>query len=101
MIPLAQQVSARLGGAPSGGCGPEFALHPNAKPGDWLCPGCGDLQFARNFTCRRCSTPKPSGAGSLGPPQAAALPGGGPMSALLPPSPLPPGAMGNAGFGLL
>jgi len=27
--------------------------------GDWLCPGCGDQQFARNAQCRRCGTPKP------------------------------------------
>lgn len=31
--------------------------------GDWFCPKCGDLQFARNSSCRKCSTPKPSGAG--------------------------------------
>merc|ERR1712216_975244 len=24
------------------------------KPGDWTCPNCGDLQFARNQQCRRC-----------------------------------------------
>jgi len=24
------------------------------RPGDWECPGCGDLQFARNAHCRRC-----------------------------------------------
>lgn len=27
--------------------------------GDWLCPSCGDLQFARNTQCRRCATPYP------------------------------------------
>merc|ERR1712012_308016 len=26
--------------------------------GDWTCPACGDLQFARNNVCRKCSTPK-------------------------------------------
>merc|ERR1711865_961958 len=30
------------------------------KEGDWLCPGCGDHQFARNDECRKCSTSKPS-----------------------------------------
>merc|ERR1712166_349551 len=25
-----------------------------AQPGDWYCPGCNDLQFARKLTCRRC-----------------------------------------------
>merc|ERR1719343_1285357 len=31
----------------------------NAKPGDWICPGCLDLQFARNANCRKCGTPNP------------------------------------------
>jgi len=30
-----------------------------AKPGDWMCPCCGDHQFARNQHCRRCNTPNP------------------------------------------
>lgn len=25
-----------------------------AKPGDWICPMCKDLQFARNTSCRTC-----------------------------------------------
>lgn len=28
------------------------------RPGDWNCPNCGDLVFARNPACRRCGTPK-------------------------------------------
>merc|ERR1712185_7026 len=31
-----------------------------AKPGDWICPGCLDLQFARNAQCRKCNTPNPN-----------------------------------------
>merc|ERR1719343_746705 len=31
----------------------------SAKPGDWICPGCLDLQFARNAQCRKCNTPNP------------------------------------------
>merc|ERR1712176_263349 len=31
----------------------------DAKPGDWCCPGCFDIQFARNNECRKCRTPKP------------------------------------------
>jgi predicted RNA-binding Zn-ribbon protein involved in translation (DUF1610 family) len=27
--------------------------------GDWVCPSCGDLQFARNKVCRKCQTPNP------------------------------------------
>jgi len=33
---------------------------------DWNCPGCGDLQFARNSSCRQCGTPKPAGMGMPG-----------------------------------
>lgn len=29
--------------------------------GDWACPGCGDHQFAKNASCRRCGTSKPVG----------------------------------------
>lgn len=36
---------------------------PGSKPGDWICPGCNDLQFARNPVCRQCRTPRPAGAG--------------------------------------
>merc|ERR550514_1706116 len=38
---------------------------PNQQmmPGDWTCPKCSDLVFARNNACRRCATPKPEGAG--------------------------------------
>eukprot|EP00930_Biecheleria_cincta_P056179 TRINITY_DN4234_c0_g1_i1.p1 TRINITY_DN4234_c0_g1~~TRINITY_DN4234_c0_g1_i1.p1 ORF type:complete len:733 (-),score=108.29 TRINITY_DN4234_c0_g1_i1:29-2197(-) len=28
--------------------------------GDWVCPECGDQNFARNDTCRRCGVPKPN-----------------------------------------
>eukprot|EP00930_Biecheleria_cincta_P022185 TRINITY_DN1623_c0_g1_i1.p1 TRINITY_DN1623_c0_g1~~TRINITY_DN1623_c0_g1_i1.p1 ORF type:complete len:865 (-),score=163.25 TRINITY_DN1623_c0_g1_i1:176-2740(-) len=27
---------------------------PQMKPGDWKCPKCGDLNFARNQACRKC-----------------------------------------------
>jgi len=29
-------------------------------PGDWLCPVCGDVQFGRNASCRRCGIAKPT-----------------------------------------
>lgn len=35
---------------------------PKQKVGDWPCPACGDLQFARNTHCRRCGAEKPPGA---------------------------------------
>jgi len=34
---------------------------PPERPGDWNCPNCGDLQFARNATCRQCGAPRPDG----------------------------------------
>mmetsp|Transcript_25610 Transcript_25610/g.76381 ORF Transcript_25610/g.76381 Transcript_25610/m.76381 type:complete len:251 (+) Transcript_25610:99-851(+) len=33
-------------------------------PGDWNCPKCKDLQFARNKQCRMCGCPKPEGGTS-------------------------------------
>jgi len=42
-------------------------------PGDWTCPNCQDLVFARNNACRRCSTPKP-GAACMGTPSVASQP---------------------------
>lgn len=59
---------AGMGGKAMGGEGiamnPFFAMTQawgasNEKPGDWMCPSCGDLQFARNAECRKCATPKP------------------------------------------
>mmetsp|Transcript_14625 Transcript_14625/g.25686 ORF Transcript_14625/g.25686 Transcript_14625/m.25686 type:complete len:146 (-) Transcript_14625:68-505(-) len=29
-------------------------------PGDWICESCGDHQFARNTTCRKCGAGKPA-----------------------------------------
>mmetsp|Transcript_48473 Transcript_48473/g.127996 ORF Transcript_48473/g.127996 Transcript_48473/m.127996 type:complete len:220 (-) Transcript_48473:188-847(-) len=31
------------------------------RPGDWICGGCGDLQFRRNHQCRRCGRPNTGG----------------------------------------
>lgn len=36
------------------------------RPGDWTCPSCKDLQFAKNTHCRKCGTPNPE-KGSLVP----------------------------------
>jgi len=51
------------GGGCGGGMSPAIM---NGKPGDWLCPSCGDHQFARNTVCRRCSAPRPDNAGMGG-----------------------------------
>eukprot|EP00746_Dinoflagellata_sp_MGD_P036367 gnl/MRDRNA2_/MRDRNA2_187237_c0_seq1.p1 gnl/MRDRNA2_/MRDRNA2_187237_c0~~gnl/MRDRNA2_/MRDRNA2_187237_c0_seq1.p1 ORF type:complete len:182 (+),score=32.47 gnl/MRDRNA2_/MRDRNA2_187237_c0_seq1:143-688(+) len=41
---------------------PENYIH---RPGDWCCPGCMSVQFARNIHCRNCgpSFPKPAYVG--------------------------------------
>mmetsp|Transcript_51045 Transcript_51045/g.148173 ORF Transcript_51045/g.148173 Transcript_51045/m.148173 type:complete len:486 (+) Transcript_51045:117-1574(+) len=64
-------------GAPGGkgaGCG-----NPTPRTGDWFCPNCHDLQFARNLQCKRCGTPNPgnmSGCGVVAaPPTQAMMPG--------------------------
>eukprot|EP00930_Biecheleria_cincta_P055314 TRINITY_DN41643_c0_g1_i1.p1 TRINITY_DN41643_c0_g1~~TRINITY_DN41643_c0_g1_i1.p1 ORF type:complete len:665 (-),score=94.26 TRINITY_DN41643_c0_g1_i1:83-2077(-) len=43
------------------------AMAPPAegKPGDWICSECGDHQFARNQTCRRCGAGAPSKLGRV------------------------------------
>lgn len=38
---------------------------PAKRPGDWDCPGCGDRQFARNGSCRKCGEPRPIGGPPL------------------------------------
>mmetsp|Transcript_76271 Transcript_76271/g.93662 ORF Transcript_76271/g.93662 Transcript_76271/m.93662 type:complete len:355 (-) Transcript_76271:197-1261(-) len=30
------------------------------RPGDWMCPICGDHVFARNSQCRKCGQPRPA-----------------------------------------
>lgn len=52
-------------GADGRGFSPGRPLPANsqkAMPGDWVCPKCRDLQFARNRTCRMCGTEKPATA---------------------------------------
>lgn len=35
------------------------------KPGDWFCPACNDLQFAKNTKCRKCGEANPDPEGSM------------------------------------
>lgn len=42
---------------------PSMACHPLERDGDWMCPFCGDLQFARNAKCRMCGNDRPTGLG--------------------------------------
>jgi len=54
--------------APMGGLAmAPMAMPGGMKPGDWSCPACGDHQFARNETCRRCGGPKPAGGAQVSP----------------------------------
>eukprot|EP00927_Polykrikos_kofoidii_P036391 TRINITY_DN3072_c0_g1_i1.p1 TRINITY_DN3072_c0_g1~~TRINITY_DN3072_c0_g1_i1.p1 ORF type:complete len:869 (+),score=121.65 TRINITY_DN3072_c0_g1_i1:81-2609(+) len=61
------------GGGGSGGRAESCATVPGTnlpmKEGDWLCPACGDLQFARNQSCRRCAAPNPALAPPPAPPR--------------------------------
>eukprot|EP00747_Dinoflagellata_sp_TGD_P211504 gnl/TRDRNA2_/TRDRNA2_84748_c0_seq1.p1 gnl/TRDRNA2_/TRDRNA2_84748_c0~~gnl/TRDRNA2_/TRDRNA2_84748_c0_seq1.p1 ORF type:complete len:631 (+),score=77.73 gnl/TRDRNA2_/TRDRNA2_84748_c0_seq1:58-1950(+) len=41
----------------SGRHGSQHSL-TEARPGDWLCERCGDLQFAKNVECRKCGEPR-------------------------------------------
>eukprot|EP00403_Amphidinium_massartii_P012836 CAMPEP_0178425040 /NCGR_PEP_ID=MMETSP0689_2-20121128/28519_1 /TAXON_ID=160604 /ORGANISM="Amphidinium massartii, Strain CS-259" /LENGTH=457 /DNA_ID=CAMNT_0020046693 /DNA_START=92 /DNA_END=1466 /DNA_ORIENTATION=+ len=51
-------------GLPFAACGK--GKGKGAMPGDWICPSCQDLQFARNTHCRQCGTEKPEGAEAIG-----------------------------------
>merc|ERR1719183_1438632 len=35
------------------------SVKQGVKSGDWICPSCGDHQYARNDECRKCGEPKP------------------------------------------
>lgn len=73
------------GGMP-GGLGPP-GMPADFKNGDWICPNCGDHQFASRTQCRKCGTPKPEGGPFDNPP--------------FPPAPWPPAGnpMGMENYG--
>jgi hypothetical protein len=48
------------GGYGGGYRGPPRRGPMEMRPGDWACSGCGEHNFARRDTCRRCNAPKPS-----------------------------------------
>jgi len=52
----AQMSPMYAGRADGGGQGISSAMAPE----DWMCPNCGDHQFARNLACRKCGAPKPT-----------------------------------------
>jgi len=39
--------------------------NPEPQSGDWHCPNCNDLQFARNVRCRSCDEPRPDNAAEV------------------------------------
>ena len=54
---MANQEKARPGAAAAAGTRPFpwcFGVPTVETAGDWTCPQCNDLQFARNAVCRRC-----------------------------------------------
>ncbi|CAK0888616.1 unnamed protein product, partial [Prorocentrum cordatum] len=53
---LRNQSASRPVGEPAGAAPGGFQ-----KPGDWVCPNCGDIVFGRNPSCRKCGNPKPEG----------------------------------------
>merc|ERR1719502_2088397 len=59
MATIASQ-SMGADGGPTNDLGAISLMSKTAKPGDWICPGCLDLQFARNAACRKCNTPNPN-----------------------------------------
>jgi len=75
---FARNVQCRRCGAPSPNLDSAFSagvphisssgashMAAHGKPGDWLCPSCGDHQFAKNQACRRCGTPNPNPQGNM------------------------------------
>lgn len=41
----------------------------DGKDGDWNCPKCDDLVFAKNSQCRKCGADRPGGGGGANPPE--------------------------------
>uniref|UniRef100_A0A7S4RWM7 RanBP2-type domain-containing protein n=1 Tax=Alexandrium monilatum TaxID=311494 RepID=A0A7S4RWM7_9DINO len=62
-----------------GAVGGKGAGGPTPRTGDWFCPNCNDLQFARNQSCKRCGTANPGSRDGTGvvsaPPTQAMMPG--------------------------
>ena len=48
----------RAGGTDPRGA-PRAGILFDWRPGDWDCPACNDIQFARNTECRMCGEPRP------------------------------------------
>ncbi|KAK3247791.1 hypothetical protein CYMTET_42724 [Cymbomonas tetramitiformis] len=63
--PAALEASPGVTGAPTRTAPSGNGNNLGMRAGDWLCPGCNDLQFARNIKCRRCGESRPTDAGDL------------------------------------
>ncbi|CAK0807904.1 unnamed protein product [Prorocentrum cordatum] len=64
-MPVVQENQEAAPGGFVGGEGWQATADGNdwLPPGDWLCPSCGDHQFARNIPCRKCGAARPLGGG--------------------------------------
>jgi len=53
-------------GSGKGGSGGNGTGSGRSKPGDWICPKCGDVVFSKRDTCNNCGEAKSSGAKRIG-----------------------------------
>lgn len=70
----ATQVREAMNGQQPMGCDQPITISYSTSGGgkgggkgeDWYCPACGDLQFAKNFSCRLCGAAKADGGAGCG-----------------------------------
>merc|ERR1712032_1781281 len=61
----------QMGGGGGGVAATKSFAQPgfSMKPGDWQCPACGNMNFAKRAECNRCGKPRPAeGPGSISEP---------------------------------
>merc|ERR1719453_1682996 len=63
---MMQNMMMMMGMMNQQGMGMKGGAKDGMQPGDWLCPACGDHQFARNTQCRKCGAAKPADGGGGG-----------------------------------
>lgn len=61
---LRSKAEVRLSASPSAGCGGGKAGSKGKAPvpgenGNWVCPGCGNINYPMRDACNRCQAPKP------------------------------------------
>eukprot|EP00929_Paragymnodinium_shiwhaense_P018746 TRINITY_DN12_c0_g1_i1.p1 TRINITY_DN12_c0_g1~~TRINITY_DN12_c0_g1_i1.p1 ORF type:complete len:369 (+),score=96.46 TRINITY_DN12_c0_g1_i1:95-1201(+) len=66
---IGECVEAQIGASGGASRGPAGRRDAGEmRPGDWVCEKCGDLQFAKNTSCRMCGAPKGDADGGAPPP---------------------------------